>query len=432
MLARPKAKHSRIGENDSHYCYVGSMARYETDTDVCILGAGPHGLAAAVHLRKADPDLRITVLDPSGEWLSGWNKQFAQAEIEMLRSPVVHHPGPDAYALSDYIDDHDLPRTGFKYDLPTRDAFDQFCRSLIEDAALDPPVASAAHAIVSRGNELTIEAKEATLSARHLVVATNSHRRKIPDWAWPLVGHQPGLVKHGNDVDLPSLLDLAGERIAVVGAGLTAAHLALGAASRGASVQLLFRGPLNVRAFDTAPGWLGPRYLAGFDAEPNPTRRLAIAQRVLSGGSIPDWMFTRLTEFDGAGHITLRESTEVQRCEPPTGTGCELHLSDGHAVGVDRVWLATGTQANPHALRCLRPLLADVGDVHGYPLLNEQLRLGPHRAFMMGRSAMLMLGPAAGNLWGAQRAAHRITLAITGVDLARKKAAWIHAPTSNN
>ena len=247
-----------------------------------------------------------------------------------------------------------------------------------------------------------------------------------------MVGHQPGLVTYGSDVDLRALSNLDGERIAIVGGGLTAAHLALGAASRGASVQLLCRHHLNVRAFDTAPGWLGPKYLAGFDAETNPARRLAIAERVLAGGSIPEWMQTRLADFEGAGDITVRESTAVRACEPKPDTGCDLYLNHDESVRADRVWLATGTQANPQGLRCIRPLLADVGDVHGYPLLNEHLRLGPHPAFMMGRSATLTLGPAAGNLWGAQRAAHRITRAITGVDLERKKSAWAHAPTSSN
>ncbi|MDG1088330.1 FAD/NAD(P)-binding protein [Ilumatobacter sp.] len=408
------------------------MARQKIDTDVCIFGAGPHGLAAAVHLRQADPDLNITVLDPSGEWLSGWNAQFARAEIEMLRSPVVHHPAPDPYALYDYINKHDLPRSGFAYDLPTRAAFSEFCQSLITDAALDAPLASAPASILSRDNALTIEARDMTISARHLVVATNPHWRKIPDWVWPLAGQHPDLVRHGSDIDLSAMATLTGQRIAIIGGGLSAAHLAIGAALRGASVQLMIRHTLNVRAFDTAPGWLGPKYLDGFEAEANPNRRLATVQRVRSGGSIPEWMHTRLKGFDGAGEIILRESVEVHTSERKPDSGCYLHLNNGDRMYVDSVWLATGTQADPHALRCLRPLLADVGDVNGFPLLDKHLRLGPHPAFIMGRSTALTLGPAAGNLWGAQRAAHRITEAITGVDLSCKTATWIDAPTRRN
>ena len=35
----------------------------------------------------------------------------------------------------------------------------------------------------------------------------------------------------------------------------------------------------------------------------------------------------------------------------------------------------------------------------------------------MGRSATFALGPSAGNLWGATRAARRIATDITGVEL---------------
>jgi len=416
----------------------------EIDIDVCILGAGPHGLAAAVHLRHADPSLKVSVLDPSGKWMARWSAQFSQAEISTLRSPVVHHPSPDPYALTEFIANNGLARSGLKYDPPTTAAFAQFCQSLIQEVGLADPIAVAPRSLCSKDKHLTIEAKGVpTFRARHLIVATNPHRRPIPDWVWPLTGRQPDMVMNGSDVDLPALPSLTGERIAIIGGGLTAAHLACGAASRGAHVQLISRRNLDIRTFDTAPGWLGPKYLAAFDAEPSPQRRLASARLARGGGSIPEWMHTRLTDFDGNGQIELCESTQVHAAQPQLAGGCELHLTRGDSLHADRVWLATGTQADPHALRCLRPLLADVADVKGFPLLTDELRMGPHPAFMMGRATMLSLGPAAGNLWGAQRAAHRITQAITGVDLAartthsipainstpRRKSPWI-SPTT--
>ena len=79
-------------------------------SSVCILGAGPHGLSLALHLLAADPQLRgrITVIDPSGEWMSNWYEQFARLEIGNLRSPGVHHPGTHvAFSFgSACIDEH--------------------------------------------------------------------------------------------------------------------------------------------------------------------------------------------------------------------------------------------------------------------------------------------------------------------------------------
>ena len=408
------------------------VTRSETNSDVCILGAGPHGLAAAVHLRSADPDLVITTLDPSGSWLEGWKTQFARAEIKTLRSPAVHHPSPDPYALSQFIAEKRLPRSGLEYDLPTREAFTQFCDALVDDARLDDPLAARPNAISSDGKHVTVTARNVRVTARYLIAATNPHRRCIPRWVSALAGHEPHLVRYGGDVDLSALPDLAGENIAIIGGGLTAAHLACGAAARGASVQLICRRNLNVRNFDTPPGWLGPKYLKGFDAETDPVRRLAIAREARSGGSMPKWMHARLTNFDGIGDINLREQTTVRFAEPNPDGGCHLHLDHEARIPADRVWLATGTQAHPYGLRCLRHLLADVAEVQGFPLLNEHLRLGPHPAFMMGRAATLTLGPAAGNLWGAQRAAERITQAITGHDLAAHRNTWIQAPASRN
>ena len=60
---------------------------------VVVVGAGPHGLAAALHLVAADPGIRdeVVVVDPVGGWLRAWDERFARLEIEHLSSPGVHH-----------------------------------------------------------------------------------------------------------------------------------------------------------------------------------------------------------------------------------------------------------------------------------------------------------------------------------------------------
>ena len=68
-------------------------------------------------------------------------------------------------------------------------------------------------------------------------------------------------------------------------------------------------------------------------------------------------------------------------------------------------------------MECLRPILENVSFIDGFPLVDCSLRLEPHSVYVMGRCATFALGPAAGNLWGATRAANRITRDITGVEL---------------
>lgn len=387
------------------------------DVDVCILGAGPHGLAAATHLVEADPDLNLCVLDRSGQWLSTWHQQFRRAEIATLRSPVVHHPCADPYALSDFIDSQGHERSGLPYDLPTTHSFAHFCRALSEHHNLRPPLQASPQSIRNDGGMLTIDCGDRTITARSVVVAANPHRRQIPDWVWPLLGQRPGVIAHGLDIDLPAIDTLVGERVAVIGGGMTAAHLAIGAASRGAAVTLMTRRALNLRSFDTDPGWLGPKYLADFNDEPDPHRRIDMAREARNGGSIPSWMHDRLVAFDGPGNIDVIDSIEVDNAHLEANGTCCLALSNDSEMPVDRVWLACGTAPDASALRALRPLLEDTVSIDGFPVVDERLRLGPHPAYVMGRLATVALGPASGNLWGAQRAAHRITEAITGVDL---------------
>lgn len=391
------------------------------ETDVVVLGAGPHGLAAACHLRIAAPKLHITVLDRDAQWLTQWRRQFAHAEIATLRSPIVHHPSPNPGDLSAFIDEVDLPRSGLAYDQPTTAAFDAFCRTLIERSALDDPHSRKVRAVRSDGRQLEIDTDHGQVRARHVIVASNPNRRVVPDWTWPLLGLQPGLVSYGQDVDLRDIGDLTGRSVAVVGGGLTAAHLVCGAAARGANVHLLTRAPLRKQSFDTDPGWLGPKLLDDFLARSCALERLAAARAGRPGGSIPDWMHDRLGGLANSEALQLHEGSVVLDTEVDPDGGCRLELDAGSRIHADHLWLATGTQCDVHALRATRSLLDDVPTHDGYPLVDERLQLGPHPVFVMGRLAMSALGPAAGNLWGAQRAARRIAQRITGVDLEREK-----------
>ena len=80
------------------------------------------------------------------------------------------------------------------------------------------------------------------------------------------VGQPPQhAVKFAEEVDL-RVAELHGKRIAVIGGGMTAAHLALGALERGAATVLLIaRSPVTFQEFACSPGWTGSKLLAGFE-----------------------------------------------------------------------------------------------------------------------------------------------------------------------
>jgi hypothetical protein len=58
----------------------------------------------------------------------------------------------------------------------------------------------------------------------------------------------------------------------------------------------------------------------------------------------------------------------------------------------------------------------DVERVGGRPVLERSLRLPGSVVHVAGRLAQLEIGPAAGNLFGARRAAERVVASIVGAD----------------
>ena len=346
--------------------------------------------------------------------MSAWDNQFARLGIDILRSPSVHHPAPEADALSYFVAQHGLLRSGLPYDQPTTAAFGAFTRHLVEEAGLAEPLPVRPNRVTAEidGGSVRVETSGSPIVADRIIVATNPHRRSIPPWVWLLCGRGRAELAHADDVDLGLLPDLVGQRITVVGGGLTAAHLATGAVNRGASVDLVARRPLETRSFDTDPGWLGPKYLRDFEDCPDPRQRFELARAARGGGTIPQWMSDQL----GHDRLTIHEDAQVLGAAP-TPDGYGLELTNGESIWPHRVWLATGTTPDLGALRCLEPLLPDIATIGGLPVTDDDLRVGIHPVHVMGRLATHTLGPAAGNLWGARQAARRITRAVTGIDI---------------
>lgn len=104
-------------------------------TPVCILGAGPHGLTMLLHLLHANPELRgrVTVLDPSGAWLTGTR----------------------------YVAHHGLMSSGLPYDPPMSAAFLSFCRHLVEEEADAAPLPHRPVTVTREGADLRVERQAA-------------------------------------------------------------------------------------------------------------------------------------------------------------------------------------------------------------------------------------------------------------------------------
>jgi glycine/D-amino acid oxidase-like deaminating enzyme len=380
------------------------VSSIDVEVRVAIVGAGPHGLAAALHLLGCEPTLidDLVVVDPAG-WLGIWHDQFARLDIDRLRSPGVHHPGCDAHALDRWRKRNGVPDR-HHYGIPNTDTFTRFCRDLIDDAGLaEHVVPTRARGVAAGPHPSRVELTDGTtVAARHVILAVNPARRRLPHWAFDALPVPPHRMVHADDIDL-RVLDLTGESVIVIGGGLTAAHLAVGAARRGARVTVLARRPLRESMFDTDPGWLGPMYLDGFGRIDDPARRLEACLAARDGGSVTPWMMRRLHDLMATGRLEIVAPARV--CASRSAhDGIELVLGDETIRRADRVWLATGTEPDVTAHR----ITAQLADEHpiplsaGWPHLDAQLRWPGTNVHLLGRPAMLRLGPAAGNLWGAR------------------------------
>ena len=147
-------------------------------------------------------------------------------------------------------------------------------------------------------------------------------------------------MKHASDVDLYDTSNLEGQSITVIGGGLTAAHLSRGAALKGASVKMVARRPLQIRNFDTDPGWLGPKYLNSYYLQTDIQKRIKIAREARGGGSIPQYMHDALLDFEKTDSIKILESTQVISAETTDPKGCLLKLTNDEKIYSDQVWLS--------------------------------------------------------------------------------------------
>jgi len=392
-----------------------------------IAGAGPQALTLCCQLLQKRPRLRqrLRVFDPSGGWLQHWHHQLHRCAIPWLRSPSPHHPHPNPHALRHYAQTRQ--RGGElqgPFGLPHTALFADFCRQVERDFDLNQQVEAAAvvHVQLSRNprEPLTLGLSDGTcLRTRRLVVATGAGAPQLPAWVEALgEGHPPWALEHSASIDLHHCPGQAGQRLLIVGGGLTSGQLALGALRQGARVTLLCRRPLRQQPFDADPGWLGPRYLKAFAAEPCWRRRHQQVLEARNGGSITPEVAAELRQARHRGQLRIEEHCQVAharwRGAPDAGGSWEIHCQNGTALRAERIWLATGQRLGVSQQPLLRQLQQQcpIALVHDQPVLENDLRWPGTSVHVMGGLASLQLGPGARNLFGGREAALRIARAV--------------------
>jgi Pyridine nucleotide-disulphide oxidoreductase len=374
-------------------------------TDVVILGAGPHGLAAAAHLRRAGVECRVF-----GEPMSFWHGMPIGM---LLRSNwtatcIAEHEGPlslDSYRAA----------TGANLATPVPlDAFIEYGEWVAAQVAPDVDRRRVLRVEHDNGQFLLTTGDDTQLRANRLVVAAGiapfTHR---PDFT---KGLPPELVSHTDDhSDLGVFKD---SDVLVIGGGQSALESAALMHESGASVSVAVRkdhlnwlhggkyhrmlGRLAPLVY--APTDVGPMGISRVVAVPDLFRRLPrraqdpMATRAIRPAGAT-WLKPRLEE------VPIHLNARVRSAQP-VDSRVRVEFEDGKVQIADHLLLGTGYRVDIAKYSFLDPSLVNqISTRAGYPLLRRGMESSVPRLHFLGAPAAYSFGPimrfVAGGWFGA-------------------------------
>lgn len=382
-----------------------------TSTDVAIIGAGPYGLAAAAHLRRAGVETRIL-----GEPMSFWRTMPAGMLLRSNRTAtsIAEYRGQlslDSYAaergeqitlpvpLTRFLDYGAWVQNQVAPDVDRRQVVRLDRRS--EDFSLD----------LADGDRLY---------ARRVVVAGGiapfAHQPAM------CAGLPPEFVSHTSEhQDFSVLTD---RRVFVIGGGQSALESAALLHEKGAEVEVAVRasrvnwlhgGKYHRRLGRAAPlvyapTDVGPMGLSRLVAVPDLFRKLPrpvqepLAYRAIRPAGAA-WLVPRLREVrvnlgTGVRSVTLRAGKLA------------VELADGRVTVVDHLLLGTGYRVDIARYSFLAPeLTAAVRRVGGYPVLRRGMESSVPGLHFVGAPAAWSFGPTMRFVSGSWYASQSVTRA---------------------
>lgn len=418
--------------------------------DVCIVGAGPGGLAAlsaiiepyslddlandqAERAAHTCPPKRpsVCVVDPE-PWLHCWRNRFAALGISWLRSPAMAHPDAfDAWSLAAFARESGrcsevLPTNAEEwkvvkglgdaqaglFGLPSSQLFLDYCDELV--ARLPHTLVRSKAVSVSGGDgDYRVGlADGSSVAAGSVVLALGVPG---PPAVPPAFANLPERVAfHTEDCGRLSGLD-KDLRVLVVGGGLTAVQAAQLAVRQGCRVSLCSRRRLVTRDFDIPAEWFDYRTQGrlrhDFWTQPSEAR-LALLRATKGGGSVPPRYMQELRAMEATGKVQVVCGEAEVGSADEEGVGVKLA---GQWRRFDRVVLACGHRPDCAKLPLVRELQAQwpVAVVGGLPVLSKDLQWGGcEQLFVVGALAALQVGPDAANLMGCRRAAQVVAQSL--------------------
>ncbi|WP_240695809.1 FAD/NAD(P)-binding protein [Candidatus Chloroploca sp. Khr17] len=431
---------------------------------------GTH-LALVLTARAGVPAERLRILDPHAHLLAHWDRCTSATGMTYLRSTLVHHLALDPHDLWHFARRRGLQATQFRgpYRRPALGLFRDHCQALIEQYGLAQlHLRGRATGLRRIPHGWLVETNQGSLAARHVLLALSTGEQpRWPDWAQALRAAGAS-VRHLYEPDAcdpspntfqvssregakarrvrsrtlktlrlcafaskqsPSLQgidpspvscedaascellwanDNPGDHTVVLGGGISAAQVAVALAqTTPGRVTLLMRHALRVEAFDSPPGWVGPKELRGFHDEPDVCHRRALITGARRPGSMPDDVARALRRAERRGCLRIVQGEVAQASIEPDGT-TSLELPN-QTLHTHHVLLATGFAPHRPGGAWLDEAIATYElpiAPCGYPIVSPSLIWAPG-LYVTGALAELELGPVARNIAGARHAGAR-------------------------
>lgn len=384
-------------------------------TDNIVIGAGPHGLAAAAHLGREGAETLVF-----GDPMSFWRDNMPKGML--LRSnwgatSIADYEGPlslDSYCRT----------TGIKPGIPVPlEDFIDYGLWVHKEAVPDIDRRMVERVERKDGSFVLTLDDETQMAARRVIVAGGiapftvrpPEFRELP----------PELASHTGDHN--DLAEFRGKTVMVVGAGQSATESAALLNELGAEVELIMRtdhidwlhgetyrkmtGPFAPMLY--APTGVGPMGIARLVGFPDAFRRMPRRAQTRLGylatrPRAADWLMDRLAD------IPKKLGTWVVRTEPD-GDRVKVTLSDGTTREVDHVLYGTGYRVDITKYPFLDPALSGaVRKVEGYPVLRPGLESSVPGLHFVGAPATWSFGPAMRFVSGSWFGAASLTAGITG------------------
>ena len=382
------------------------------DHEVAVIGAGPHGLSATIHLRRAG-----VAAHTLGEPMSFWRSMPGGMRLRsnMSATNMIEPTGP--FSLSRYmahIGEH------FEHPVSLRRFIDY--GMWVQRGGVPDVDTRTVLELEQRGTGFALALDDGdVLTARRVVVACG-----IAPFAQVPSGfeHLPtALVSHTGDHD--DLSRFAGKRVVVVGAGQSAFESAVLASERGAQVELVartaepvylrswspihFMGPLGRIVY--APTDVGPLWYSRLVATPALFTRLprGTQDRIAYRSIRPACSYFVKVRIDG---VKLTTATEVVAAEP-LADRVRLKLSDGTEREADHLMFGTGYRVDVMRYPFLgEGIRRELRVIDGYPVLGRGLQSSVAGLHVLGAPAAWSFGPTMRFVSGSWYAGSRVARAI--------------------